>query len=246
MIGVSTHAQTVSPTPAPPCAGTPYPAYGDVDGPLRVEVLLGGDVPNDWTPPPCTGWKAGPTKVLMGAAGRFRHSGDITDIVARIVAVSQLTGVVYWSQTRQVWRRLFKDAAALSGPDPGSRRPDFSPAELRPGKNLHLRQEEDNLLRAVVYRYHIRERTGDRLIFESTNLTPLGFAIFDAVDAGEFRQFYKIERETGDVWRYFSLVRLGRASTLAATSASSYMNRAAAYYRYVAGIRMDREPPAAR
>ena len=113
MIGVSTQAQTASRTPVPPCAGTPYPDYGDVDGPLRVEVLLGGDVPNDWTPPPCTGWKAGPTKVLMGAAGRFRHSGNITDILARIVAVSQLTGVVYWSQTRQVWRRLFESGDGL-------------------------------------------------------------------------------------------------------------------------------------
>jgi hypothetical protein len=39
---------------------------------------------------------------------------------------------------------------------------------------------------------------------------------------------------------------MGLASSLAGTSEANYKNRAEAFFRHLAGLKMDREPPAAR
>lgn len=234
------------PPPAPPCAGKAHPAYAALGATLNQHVWMEGELPAAWSLPNCTGWKPGPTKVLLAAAGRFRVPGGVAALAERLTEFSNLTNVIYWSNSRETWRHLFKDAWALSGPDKSLRRKNFSPADVQSGAKFHFWQEEDNLMRGVVYRAEIRERSTDRLVVEMINLSPLGFAIFDAADPGEFRQLYFLEREAGNIWRYYSLVRMGDASTLAATSPASYRNRATAFFRYLGGLKMDREPPAAR
>ena len=63
---------------------------------------------------------------------------------------------------------------------------------------------------------------------------------------GEMQSVYFLDRESDDVWRYYSLVRTGRnASRLATGHESSSINRAVAFYRFLAGIPADQEPPAA-
>jgi hypothetical protein len=58
---------------------------------------------------------------------------------------------------------------------------------------------------------------------------------------------YFLDRESENVWRYYSMVRTGKnASRLTAGHESSSINRAVAYYRALAGIPGDQEPPAAR
>ena len=50
-----------------------------------------------------------------------------------------------------------------------------------------------------------------------------------------------------NIWRYYSIARTGRnASRLATGHESSSINRAVAFYRSLAGIPTDQEPPAAR
>ena len=241
----ATHANDAV-APVPPCAGTAHPAPAPLGAVLNMRVWMEDEVPAGWAPANCTGWEPGPTKVLLAAAGRFQFAGGGHALAARLGEFSKLTSVIYWSNSRKVWRPLFADASALSGPDRAARRKDFSPGELNTGVTLHYWQEEDNLMRGVVFRVHIRALTPDRFDVEIINVSPLGFAIFNAADPGEFRQLYFMEREKGDIWRYYSLVRMGDASTLAATSAATYRNRAAAFFRYLAGLKMDREPPAAR
>jgi hypothetical protein len=64
---------------------------------------------------------------------------------------------------------------------------------------------------------------------------------------GEAQSVYLLERESPDIWRYYSLARTGKkASSLTEGHDASLINRAVAYYRYLAGIPTDREPPAAR
>ena len=64
---------------------------------------------------------------------------------------------------------------------------------------------------------------------------------------GEMQSIYFLDRESADVWRYYSIARTGRnASRLAAGHESSSINRAVAFYRSLAGIPTDQEPPAAR
>jgi hypothetical protein len=54
-----------------------------------------------------------------------------------------------------------------------------------------------------------------------------------------------LDRESQDIWRYYSIMRTSRnASRLTAGSEASSINRAAAFFRYLAGIPTDKEPPA--
>ena len=63
----------------------------------------------------------------------------------------------------------------------------------------------------------------------------------------EVQSIYFLDRESDGVWRYYALSRTGRnASRLAAGHEASSVNRAVAFYRYLAGIPTDQEPPAAR
>ncbi len=140
---------------------------------------------------------------------------------------------------------MFADAATLAGLDPESRRADYAPESLRPGRVFHFYQKENNLVGGVVYRVAIRERDADRLVFETVNATAMAFLFLDVIEAGGFRQLYFIERREGGIWRYYSLIWISRGSDLAVSSPASFKNRAVAYFRYLAGLKMDREPPAA-
>ena len=235
--------------PVPPCAGPPHPAAGAVGASLNQLVWIDDEVPAGWSPPACTGWAAGPTRALLAAAGRFEMAGDTAVLAGRLARISQLEDMIYWSASRGRWRNLFEDVAALSALDRDARRADFTADDLVPNAELHYWLEEDNPTAGVVYRMLIHERTPDRLVFESVNLTPLRARVLvfgrEVAPAGEYRQLYYIEREDGDTWRYYSLIRMGRAGSLTGTSAANYRNRAEAYFRYLAGLRMDREPPAA-
>jgi hypothetical protein len=61
------------------------------------------------------------------------------------------------------------------------------------------------------------------------------------------QSIYFLDRESDDVWRYYSIVRTGKnANGLIAGNEASSVNRAVAFYRYLAGIPTDQEPPAER
>ena len=236
--------------PVPPCAGMPFPAPGEIGALLNQLVWIDDEVPEDWTPPSCTGWTPGPTKVLLAAAGRFRMDGDSGTMAARLAAISGLEDMVYWSSSRGRWRALFSEATALAGPDAEAPRADFDAADLAPGAALHYRSEEDNPTAGVVYRMLVHARTPDRLVIETVNVTPLRTALLIlrrvVAAPGEFHQLYYFEREDGDVWRFYALLRMGGDGGLFGTSAENYRNRTEAYFRYLAGLPMTREPPAAR
>lgn len=234
--------------PVPPCEGQPYPAAGAVGDLLNQVVLIDEEVPEAWRPPHCTDWSAGPTKALQATAGRFRMAGDTDELAGHLARVSRMTGIVYWSTTREQWRPLFDEAFALARPDPNARRADFLTGDVVPGAELYSWLKENNPTVGVVFRTTVHERTPDRLVFETVNVTAIKvkLLLFTLEIAGpeEFRQLYFVQREQDDVWQFYSLNRMGQARTLAGTSAASYRNRAEAYFRYLAGLDMTREPPA--
>jgi len=239
------HAQSL---PVPPCAGMPNPTAGDVGASLEQLVWVDDDS-LEWSPPACTGWADGPSKALLAAAGRFRMDGDTETIARHLARISGMVDLIYWSSTRSKWRKLFKAATALSAPDRRAVRDDFSPDELIPDAELYYWLEEDNPTAGVVYQVVVHERAPGRLVFETINRTPIKARLLffrpEVAEPGEFRQLYYIEHEAGDTWRYYSLVRMREAGSLVGTSAANYQNRAEAFFRYLAGLKMDREPPAA-
>lgn len=232
--------------PVPPCEGPTVPPYAEVGAPLLVRVWFQSDLPENWVPPTCTGWKPRPFTVLVAAAGRFedRHGAD--GIIRRMASISALTTIEYWSVTGGRWRQLFSDAAALTRPDREARRSDFSSEDLRPGETLYFWQEERSAAGSAVYRLRVRERTSERIVFGIDNVSPVTLAFLTLAEAGQYEFLYLLERESPAIWRFYSLSRVGDGPVLLAEShAKSYVNRAVALFRYLAGIATNREPPAA-
>jgi hypothetical protein len=64
---------------------------------------------------------------------------------------------------------------------------------------------------------------------------------------GELQSMYFLDRESDNVWCYYSIARTGKnANGLIAGNESSAVNRAVAFYRYIVGTPTGQEPPAAR
>jgi hypothetical protein len=235
--------------PRPPCGEAPRPAYADPGSAPNVQAWRGGDLGADWWPPDCVGWDSAGFDVLVALAGSFTAAGTAQDLIARFAAISRMTAIRYWSVTDQAWGPLVTSATALSGPDAALRRPDFAPAELTAGSTVFFAQSDNRSSGEVVYRLTIRELHPDRLVVETENVTavrsPLIVTLFDP---SELQSTYFLEHGAQDVWTYYSLSRTSPDVNWLARrgQVASYLNRAVALFRYVAGIPTDQEAPAAR
>lgn len=64
---------------------------------------------------------------------------------------------------------------------------------------------------------------------------------------GDLRSAYRLEQLAPGIWGYSSLGGVAKgASFLSNGHHASYINRAAAVFRHIAGVPTDQEPPAAR
>jgi hypothetical protein len=152
----------------------------------------------------------------------------------------------YWSTTHKQWQTLIVDAYALTGLQPSQRREDFTPDEMKQGEVLYYEQA-DNLSGKAIYRMHIAEASADRLVFDVENVSTMHYLFVTLFHPGEIQSIYFLDRESENVWRYYSIARTGtNANRLITGNESSAVNRAVAFYRYLVGIPTDQEPPAAR
>jgi hypothetical protein len=236
-------AQEASTGPACTLAEMPQPSSDGLG--LKIDILETEDIAV-WTPPACTGWKKRPFDFLIRVAARFRHAGSADDIARRLARFQDLTTIKYWSVSNQAWRQLFSDATGLAGADVDGPRAAFTVTDIRTGRAIHFMQDENNPLGPVAFRIDVRDRTDNRLSFNSTNISAFPVLFLDVVKPGGFQSYYLIERETGDIWRYAALVRSKIEHAFMAPSVASSKNRAQAYFRYLAGIRTDKEAPAAK
>ena len=167
-------------------------------------------------------------------------------MLRHIGAISELAGMRYWSTTHKQWQTLIVDAYALTGLQPSQRRQDFTPEEMKEGKVLYYVQV-DNLSGKATYRMHIVEASADRLVFDVENVSTMRYLFMPMLHPSEMQSIYFLDRESENVWRYYSIVRTGKnANRLITGNESSAINRAVAFYRYLVGIPTDQEPPAAR
>jgi hypothetical protein len=234
------------PGPQPPCGQEPVPPYPALDRPPAVKFWSESDFGRDWRPPVCTGWAETGFSTLIATAARFRCTSGEEGLLRRIGAISELEGMRYWSTTHQQWRTLIVSAHALTGPAPRQLRQDFLPGEMTEGKLLYSEQT-DNLSGTAVYRMRIREASQDRLVFDVENVSVMRFSFVTLFHPGDVQSVYFLDRESDSVWRYYNISRTGRnASRMTTGHESSSINRAVAFYRSLAGIPTDQEPPAAR
>jgi hypothetical protein len=233
--------------PVPPCAGdTVFPVPAAIGPTPAVEVWYGAELGRPWQPPECLGWQPMNTAIAVAAAGRFRDSGGADAVFARFTKISRLTSMRYWSVTRQIWRQLVPAAHALTGPDPAARREDFLPGELAAGDRYYYWQNENSPAGDVVYRVEIRALSPDRIVLAVENALPVRFLLLPLFEKGEYQFLYFLEREDGDQWRYYSLLRAADSMGVSGEDhEASFINRAVAAFRHVSGIAGDAAPPVA-
>jgi hypothetical protein len=151
---------------------------------------------------------------MVVTVARFRHTSGVEGLLHRIVAISELAGMRYWSTTHKRWQTLITEAYALPGLADERRRNDFSLAEIAAGKSLYFHQE-DNLSGKAIYRMRIRSASPDLAVFDTENISTIRHWLLPLFQAGELQSIYFLERESEEVWRYYSIVRTGRARTRA-------------------------------
>jgi len=232
--------------PQPPCGKEPAPPYPALGDSAIVKSWSKSDFGRDWKPPSCTGWVTVGFTTLVTTVARFRHTSEADGLLRHIGAISELAGMRYWSTTHKQWQTLIVAAYALTGLPPSQRREDFSPQEMKEGTILYF-EEADNLSGKAVYRMHIAEVSAGRLVFDIENVSTMHYHFLTLFNPGEMQSVYFLDRESENVWRYYSVTRTGRnANGLIARNESSSINRAVAFYRHLVGIPGDQEPPAAR
>lgn len=249
IVFVAIHCTSVSSLadilPQPPCGSATFPPYPEVEKSPAVRTWDLAESGRDWIPPACTGWTDSGFTALVVTTARFRHISGIAGLLRRIGAISERVGIRYWSTTHKRWQTLIIDAHALSEASGGRRRDDFSPGELAEGRSLYF-QQEDNLSGKAIFRMRIRKASPDRLVFETENIDAVRYLFMPIFPSGGLRTITFLDRESKNVWRYYSIMRTSRnASLLTVGNEASSVNRAVAFYRYLAGIPTDEEPPAA-
>ena len=231
--------------PQPPCGSATYPPYPDLVNSPAVRAWDRAESGRDWTPPACTGWTEPGFTTLVVVAARFRHASGAEGLLRRIGAISEHTGIRYWSTTHMRWRTLIISAHALSDATGDRRREDFSPGEMAEGSSLYF-QQEDNLSGKAIFRMRIRSASPDRLVFDTENIGTMRYLLLPMFPPGGMQTITFLDRESQDVWRYYGITRTSRnASPMIAGNETSSINRAVAFYRFLAGIPTDKEPPAA-
>jgi len=234
------------PGPQLPCGTDPIPSYAGPDDSANVKSWSKSDFGRDWKPPACTGWAEVGFTTLVTIAARFPHTSETGGLLRHIGAISEFAGMRYWSTRHKQWRTLIVDAYALTGSQSGQHRENFTSEEMKEGKVLYFEQV-DNLSGKAIYRMHIVEASASRLVFDVENVSTMRYFFIPILHPGELQSMYFLDRESDNVWRYYSIVRTGKnANALIAGNESSSVNRAVAFYRYLVGIPTTQEPPGAR
>lgn len=229
--------------PVPPChalQAKAFPAYGVVDGPPAVAVWRDIDLKDGAG---CRGALRGRMELVVALAGRFRGPRSIEAMAQHFGAISQTQGLRYWSVTDDDWRTLLSEAFALAGPDVGRRRSDFSAAEMLSGRALHSAQRDTRSTDLNLVRLVGRRVDAQRLVVESANVTPIRFLFVVLYPSEALRAIHVLDQLEPGLWGYYAVSTV-RSGTLESDE-KSFINRADAFYRFLARVPSDRNPPLA-
>ncbi len=228
-------AATAADLLVPPCAGVPVPAP-TLPGEAGAFVLLVDEDAATWQAPKCTGWQSAKPNLALGEAGRFVNAAGPSGILERFAAVSAFTQPKYWSTTRNSYRPLIRNAYALDKADRNARRGDFAVQDLGQGatKFVALGNTSASIL---VYRLTVVERTENRVTVTLENTDDAYFLVFRVLPARGAQVQLTFERDDGDVWRYYAILRIsGMLRPVARFAQTSFLEPAQALLSYLAGV----------
>jgi hypothetical protein len=219
--------------PQPPCGPAAAPSFAVEGASPANGIWLGDDLRRDgWTPPACLGW-SGDSRLVAALAGTFRSNLSLDQLVERLTNVSAYPSIKYWSVSRQQWRPIATEAT-----------PGVAPAGAVAGDIYYTERGDTgtstHLLRVV-------HRTPDHALIVSQNTSAIHIAIITAFEPGALQLAVFLDRAGPDLWHLYEITRVGAASSsLVTSSPGSYLNRLAAFQRYLGNTATDAEPPLAK
>lgn len=233
--------------PRPPCGAAPQPPYPGRGELEQTSIWTRAELGDSWTPPPCTGWTGSDFRLIVALAGRIDGGLTADEVLVRFGSISSLVGLRYWSATEHRWSALITSATAVQGPAGTRPRADFSSQELRGGNAVYFLQGDNRSSGSVLYRMTVLEAGPDRLVVAMENVTAIRLLLMTLFPPEAAQTVDFLERQRDGSWGYYSLMRTrADSSFLTGGFTSSYVNRAAAFYRHIAGIPQDAVPAAAR
>ena len=227
----SDQPSAASPFPVPPCAGQPSPAYPDVVQTPVVQIWRDAEL-KAWQILACLTLPAINPNSLMAAVGRFKTEGGMDVIAGRLAAITDLLKVRYFAFD-EGFKNLYTGAYAL-GDSGDAKRADFAQNDIQTDRVLRFWKEENSALGGIIYRLNILERTENRLVYTIVNETAAKALMFTASEPGEFRQYYFVERDQDDTWRYYNIVEAKVGAGPFSVSSRSFQSRAIAHFRQLA------------
>lgn len=221
--------------PVPPCAGNPEPGFPEVGAPPNVRAWYSEDL-RGWQTPACVAWKQSSADAVAASAGRFVEPGGVDALLTRFGAVSGYTNIMYMSQHGNGWRHLVRRANALNSANEKDVRDDFTLAEMKAGQPLYLFMG-GTAVNSIVYRMTVQERTDDKLTLAIENTSTLRVIGIPLLREGAGQFLFNFERDTGDVWKGYVMLRIGSAvNNLMRPSVNEYETRAVGMFRHFAGL----------
>jgi hypothetical protein len=221
--------------PVPPCAGDPEPPFPAVGAPPNVGAWYSEDL-RGWQTPACLDWKQSTMDAVAASAGRFEEPGGVDALLARFGAVSAFSNIMYMSQHGNGWRHLVKRAYALGSANENDVRADFTLDEMKSGRPLYLFMG-GTAVNSIVYRMAVVERSDDKLTLAMENTSTLRVIGIPLLREGAGQFLFTFERDTGDVWKGYVMLRVGSAvNNLLRPSINEYETRALGMFRHFAGL----------
>lgn len=230
----------------PPCAGASVPAYAAPGEAPKIMTLRNTELDADWPPPLCAYLPASRPALLVALAGRFSGAQDRDALLMRWGAISTHTRIRYWSVTDHRWERLVIRAEALAGARTDMARADFAADEMVSGRDLYFAQEDNRSSAPVIYRMRLHDVTAHGFVVETENVSAVRYLLMTIYRPGDLRSVVFLEQDSQGDWDYYALTAIAAEPRLFGASERSYINRAVALFRHIAGIPTDLEPPAAR
>jgi len=240
LMTVGFQSQAESPPICPAHGTEPYPPYGELRQPPNVATwrdvgpVSGAD---------CEGLFQEPVAFVVALAGRFQHAGSVEDIAARIGAVSLTEGLPYWSTTEQKWRVLISEAFALEEPDADTTRPNFTADEIFSGRTLHFAQNDTRSTGLNIYGITTNSADRDHLSFEIINTSPIRLSFLTLFEPRTLRSVHFLDHQGQGVWGYYGISTVKNGAVDG--HEKSFINRTAAFYRFLIGQPADQAPPLA-
>jgi hypothetical protein len=246
MVVLATAARAAG--PQLPCDASSSYAYPSAGTPPDIGIWHGSELAHSkWQPPSCTGWPASSrSKLIVTLTGSIHFDGTMEGLFTKIGAVSTLKDIFYWSATDKKWGRLSSDASALNNPNAKDRRGDFTAADFAKGEDLYY-WEDSSSTGETVYRLRVFENTPQRMVVSSDNVTPVRKFVFTLFKPGALQSMLFIQHLAPETFGVYIMTRTSEgASALADGHEETYINRANALFRQLAGIKTNQEPPAIR